>query len=255
MSENIKNKTLEEIELIIRDYKNYTKSYRYSGTIYSKEFRIIMELFIRINDVLQRNVGLESNYNPNIKVSIDDPKLREKLNLKFAGLNAFYINLKNEYINIKHTSTSSLEYDNIIDEEIEFKDEKYNEVVYEINETYRCHFFTSMYILVRKLLENSIIDCIKNFYGMNDIDKFFDINRKRHHSFSTLRANFNEMIKKPEFKAINGEIDQKFVDLLDIFKITGNINAHSLFNLTHQKIIEENKEQLNIFIKKIITIS
>jgi len=51
-----------------------------------------------------------------------------------------------------------------------------------------------------------------------------------------------------------GEVDQKYIDLLKDFKETGDSNAHSLFNLPHQYLIEEKKDFLNLFIKRLTEI-
>ncbi|MBA7520505.1 hypothetical protein ES705_12601 [subsurface metagenome] len=144
----------------------------------------------------------------------------------------------------------SLKYDKIL-EEIDFGSDIYREVITEINNTYKFGFFTSMYILIRKLLENLIYDCLKNYYGKKNIEKFFNTSKTKHHGFSTLRLNFNALIKEPGFIAMVGSVDQKVIDLLGEFKDTGNVNAHSLFNFPHQSFIEEKKEEIDLLLSRL----
>lgn len=143
---------------------------------------------------------------------------------------------------------TKLKYDLIIEPDIKFEDIVYKKVIDEINGAYKHHYFTSMYILIRKLLENLIYDCLKSYYKKENINKFYDEKRNQHHGFGKLLKNFNLMIKEHRFKIIANTFDQKFIDLLNEFKKKGNIEAHSLFNLPHQKLIEENKDQINILI-------
>jgi len=144
----------------------------------------------------------------------------------------------------------SLKYDKIL-EDIDFGSDIYRDVLTEINSTYRYGFFTSMYILIRKLLENLIYDCLKKYYGMANIDKFFNVGRTKHHGFSTLRINFDALIKEPDFIAMVGSVDQKIIDLLEEFKDVGNVNAHSLFNFPHQSFVEEKKEEIDLLLSRL----
>ena len=147
----------------------------------------------------------------------------------------------------------SLKYDKIL-EEIDFGSEIYRDVIWEINNTYKFGFFISMYILIRKLLENLIYDCLKNYYGKKNIDKFFDTNKTKHHGFSTLRLNFNALINDPDFIAMVGSVDQKIIDLLGKFKDSCNVNAHSFFNFPHQSFIESKKEEIDLLFSKLRSI-
>jgi len=147
----------------------------------------------------------------------------------------------------------SLKYEIILDE-IDLKSDIYTAVIDEINNTYKFGFFTSMYILIRKLLENMIYDCLKKYYGMTNLDKFFNTDKTQHHGFSKLRLNFNLLIQDPNFIAMVGIVDQKFIDLLGEFRDAGNVNAHSLFNFPHQNFVEKKKEEINILLSRLKTI-
>ncbi|GAG85137.1 unnamed protein product, partial [marine sediment metagenome] len=82
-------------------------------------------------------------------------------------------------------------------------------------------------------------------------DKYFDKNNKRFLVFEKLKKKFNYMKDEPAFVQKIGTVDQYFIDVLDKFKEKGNIHGHSLFSINHHKIVEENKDILNIIIKRL----
>lgn len=163
---------------------------------------------------------------------------------------ALFENFNNDYETLKKEKKISLKFERIIEEEV-LKDNTFEEVIVEINGTYNDHYFTSMYIMVRKLLENLIYDCLKKYYGTNDVDNYYNTGKNRHQGYGVLINNFNQMIKEQNFKTNIGDVDQKFIDLLKEFQETGNRNAHSLFNLAHQDFIEKCKDKINNLIKKL----
>ena len=137
----------------------------------------------------------------------------------------------------------------IIEENI--TDAIYEEVVAEINGTYNDHYFASMYIMVRKLLENLLYDCLKAFYETQDVEKYYNTGKNRHQGYGVLIDNFNQMINDQNFKTMVRDVDQQFIDVLKEFQERGNKNAHSLFYLQHQDFIEDRKEKINNLIKKL----
>ncbi|TES99989.1 MAG: hypothetical protein E3J90_04435 [Promethearchaeota archaeon] len=171
--------------------------------------------------------------------------------LEIKGIVQGFYDLCNKKIIFKDKFKGiSLKYDKIL-EEIDFGSDIYRDVIMEINNTYKFGFFTSMYILIRKLLENLIYDCLKKHYGTANIEKFFNESKTKHHGFSTLRLNFNALIQEPGFIAMVGSVDQKIIDLLGEFKEKGNINAHSLFNFPHQSFVEEKKEEIDLLLSRL----
>jgi len=168
-------------------------------------------------------------------------------------IQGFYDFCNKKIISKDKVKRISLKYDKIL-EEIDFGSDIYRDVIAEINSTYKYGFFTSMYILIRKLLENLIYDCLKKYYGMANIDKFFNEGRTKHHGFSTLRLNFDGLIREPRFIAMVGIVDQKIIAQLGEFKDTGNVNAHSLFNFPHQNFIEEKKEEIDLLLSRLKSI-
>ncbi len=146
-----------------------------------------------------------------------------------------------------------LKYQFIIDPEIPFTDD-YKEIIDDINNAYRKKFFDCGYILVRKLLENLLIDCLRKYYTMHNVDKFFNDEKRKFLPFSKLRLNFNTMINDKDFIASVGEIQQILIDYLEIFKETGNASAYSFFSINHHHLMEENRDKLMILLKQLVKI-
>ncbi len=136
-----------------------------------------------------------------------------------------------------------LKFDRIIERSIKFSEDTYNAIIREINTSYLHYCFTGMYILIRKLLENLVLDSLRLFYGTTGVDKYF--NNGRFLGFNRLRKNFQTMINESDFIQKVHTIDQKVIDWLLIFKESGDIHAHSLFSIGHQNLIEENKNILS----------
>ena len=199
--------------------------------------------------LISKHFGQESEYYKQVEASSSNP-YRKECHLVLGVVTGLYENLESGYESLKESYTLSLKYDKII-EEMNLQDAIYEEVIAEINGTYINHYFVSMYIMVRKLLENLLYDCLKAFYGTQDIEKYYNPGKNRHQGYGVLIDSFNQMINDTQFKTIVGDADQRFIDLLKEFQETGNHNAHSLFNLAHQDFIEERKEKINNFIKKL----
>jgi len=142
-----------------------------------------------------------------------------------------------------------LKFDRIVERDIKFSEDTYNAIIREINITYLHYCFTAMYILVRKLLENLVLDSLRLFYGPSGSDKYYNSNKRKFLGFSRLRKNFQTMINETEFIQNVHTIDQKIIDWLLIFKESGDIHAHSTFSIGHQNLIEENKGILNDLLK------
>lgn len=199
--------------------------------------------------LISKHFGQESEYYKQVEASSSNP-YRKECHLVLGVVTGLYENLESGYESLKESYTLSLKYDKII-EEMNLQDATYEEVIAEINGTYINYYFASMYIMVRKLLENLLYDCLKAFYGTQDIEKYYNPGKNRHQGYGVLIDSFNQMINDTQFKTIVGDVDQRFIDLLKEFQETGNRNAHSLFNLAHQDFIEERKDKINNFIKKL----
>jgi len=166
--------------------------------------------------------------------------------------NKIYANMIEE-ITIEDNEEPNLYLNDIIDLDI-FHSEFYREQVEEINRAYRKGFFTCTYILIRKFIENLLIDCLRDYYTEQNLSRYFNVDKKKFLSLSKLRLTFNEMINNPKFIARVDKIQQQVVDFLDIFKEIGDSSAHSFFSINHQELIEQNRAKLLIVIRQLAKI-
>jgi len=247
-----KREIIAQVEGIIKDYYKHLRKYGEGSTIYeAEETRNLHIILTRTIAAASRAVSKDSVYYLSIeKVYNSNYKIKEQLKYIIGSLGGLLVDLKQNYIDIIESKSITLEFDLII-EDIDLGDEKYQEVIKEINGTYQDFYFTSMYILIRKLLENLIYDCLKSYYGTKNVDKYYKTGDDRRHGFGILISNFNEMINDSDFKRDVGDVEQGYIDLLKEFQERGNKNAHSLFNLPHQDFIEKQKEKIYMFMKKL----
>jgi hypothetical protein len=237
----------KQIEEILEEYNNFNASYQPVLFPSLEEMTKINEIILKTKTfIIAYFKG--TPYNEHIEY-YGNRKDKSGLDMVISVLTVLNENLNKQQTVIKKPQ-STLKFDKII-EESNVTDNTYEEVIAEINGTYKDNYFTSMYIMVRKMLENLIYDCLKAFYRTHDIEKYFDTNNYKHQGYGTLIDNFNQMIKETRFKTDVGDIGQQFIDLLKEFQEKGNRNAHSLFNLPHQDFIEERRDKINNLIKKL----
>ncbi|MHA1248995.1 MAG: hypothetical protein ACTSRP_03285 [Candidatus Helarchaeota archaeon] len=253
-----KNNVLKQMKEILGDYNKLKEKFeplRELGLLGKDQDEItkINGLIIRAMALVLKHFGEESIYFKQMVLhsqSVHKGKCgRIELHAVMEDLRVLYDNLIKDYESLEQSFTTSLKFEKIL--EMNLSDSIYEEVIAEINGTYIDHYFASMYIMVRKLLENLLYDCLKAYYGTQDVEKYYNTRKNRHQGYEALINNFNNMIHDQNFKIMVGDIDQKFIDLLKEFQETGNRNAHSLFNLIHQDFIEECKEKINHLIKKL----
>lgn len=256
---SVKNKEtlLKQIEEIFEEFKFVKKKYiqgRFPVSHYynAEEGARIQALYTKIISMVRRFYGPESQYFIQVK-DLASNLSRSNLELMIGVLTAIYDILKKGYENLDLVRPITLKFEKII-EDMNLNDQIYQDVVDEINGTYRHYYFNSMYILIRKLLENLVYDCLNKYYGTSQIELYYNTGKNRHHGFGTLIENFNILIKVMNFKTSVGDIEQKIIDWLKNFQEKGNKNAHSLFSLAHQEMVEENKDKINELIKKLIYI-
>ncbi len=253
MTSKSKQEIITQIKGIISEYEEHIKIYGDSSLMLkdAEEERRVKKLLTRAIGLVNRAVSKDSPYYKSIDEDMNSRNsIKGKLTLVIGSLEGLLEDLNQNYVDISESKPISLEFDLII-EDIDLGDEKYQEVINEINDTYQDLYFTSMYVLIRKLLENLIYDSLKSYYKIRNVDKYYNTGKNRHHDFGTLISKFSEMINDSDFKRDVGDVEQGYIDLLKEFQEKGNKNAHSLFNLPHQDFIEKQKEKINIFMKKL----
>lgn len=121
---------------------------------------------------------------------------------------------------------------------IEFKFIKnkfYSSLIQDFNEIYRTGIFWLLPFILRKIIENYLIDILRKKYGMKNIDLFYKITQGRFEDFSQLLSNFEA--KLGDFKPYSAEINKEFINKLESFREKGNSSAHSIEVFVKKKIL------------------
>lgn len=134
----------------------------------------------------------------------------------------------------------------ISEEFIEFKFIKnkfYSSVIQDFNEIYRNGIFWLLPFILRKIIENYLIDILREKYGMKNIDLFYKTTQGRFEDFSQLLSNFEAKLR--DFKPYSAEINKEFINKLESFREKGNSSAHSIEGYVKKKYIDNNREEIN----------
>lgn len=107
-----------------------------------------------------------------------------------------------------------------------YPDDFYRELISVINRLYNNNLFVPMPILLRKLFENALVDVLRYFYGMQEVDLFFDVNKGRFHDFSLLLENTKKRLA--DFAWCKDVFNKELLRSLDDFREKGNSMAHTL---------------------------
>jgi hypothetical protein len=131
-------------------------------------------------------------------------------------------------------------------------DDFYRRLIDEINCLYRNQMPMSLSILIRKLLENLIIDILRKKYGTQELSLYYDKSRRRFHDFSLLLTNLDS--KKEDFLYITPNLDKSLLGKINQYRETGNSGAHSIdINLTMDRISKE-KNDINYSVQLLLRI-
>ena len=243
MGERVKKRILKQIENILNDYDELKATFEplgYLGLLGkdNDEIAKINGLITKTKALISSNFSEDSTYYKQVELHSKGRKRmcgRNELNLVMADLKVVHDDIiQNCYEILEEEKTSSLKYGKII-EETDITDNTYEEVIKEINGTYIDHYFASMYIMMRKLLENLLYDCLKKYYD-TDVNKYYNTAKGQHQGFGTLIDNFNDMIKETKFKTDVGDVEQRFIDLLKEFQEKSN-NTHVHYSIYPTKIL------------------
>ena len=143
----------------------------------------------------------------------------------------------------------------VVDKFIEvtwLSDDFYKRLVDEINCLYINQLPMSLSILIRKLLENLIIDILRKKYGTRDLQLYYDISRGRFHDFSVLLKNLDS--NKEEFHYITSNLNKSSIQRINKYRAAGNSGAHSIdVNLTIDQISKD-KDDINYSIRFLLRI-
>ncbi len=106
----------------------------------------------------------------------------------------------------------------------------------EVNKTYTKGCYTSVSILARKIIENLVIDILRNKYSANtkkNKEIYYDIPRNRYLDFSIVLKNL--YVKRNEFGITKAQVIDRLYQKSKIFKDHANDKAHSWYHLVKSK--------------------
>lgn len=126
-------------------------------------------------------------------------------------------------------------------------DDFYRKLIDEINFLYALQHPMSIRILVRKLLENLVIDILRKKYSKTSLALFYDPARGRFHDFSVLIANLDQ--KKGDFQYITKELNTAFMQKINKYRETGNSGAHSLDAKITVAQLTGDKDEINYIVQ------
>ena len=167
-----------------------------------------------------------------------------KNNLK--QINKLLIEIDNEDIVPENINAEAyLEIENV-------PDDFYRQIIDLINECYNKGIYAAIPIFSRKLLESLIVDILKNKYGNNDVNIFFDTNNGKYHGFNKLLKAFENNLN--DFKVDMPSLEKRFIREISKFREKGNMGAHVL-ELDFKKdksTLDNDKDTLNHIVKILI---
>jgi len=132
-----------------------------------------------------------------------------------------------------------------------FPDDFYKELIDQINACYQQELYVAAQIMIRKLLENCLIDILRKRYGMSKAKMFYDASRGRFHDFSLLLETAEKSIK--DFAHVKDSFDENTVKRINSFREQGNSSAHnlSLDNKTIMAELDRNRSELTFIVKSL----
>ncbi|WP_276255609.1 DUF2321 domain-containing protein [Halomontanus rarus] len=117
----------------------------------------------------------------------------------------------------------------------------YRNMVSEINRVYQVGADSATLVLVRKAIENSIIDILRNEYGMSDSHLFYDGSKGHHCGISELINNLDDRLD--DFRGYNVGANQTLITRINELTENGNIEAHSVASNHSQADMDQYSEK------------
>lgn len=117
----------------------------------------------------------------------------------------------------------------------------YSKIIKELNRTYKIGANTSALVLVRKCIENALVDILRNEYGVENNDIFYDTDKSRTRSLSELVDEFDDRLD--DFESYSAFTGQDIITKINELKQKGNIEAHSIRAYQTQEEMDEYSEK------------
>jgi len=200
----------------------------------------VMNLFINI--FVEKGEELALNFAKHVlknELNLRDEEVINKDRELFDELNLVSDNLEI----VEYSSTKILNVGN-------YSDDFYEDLQGEINKAYNYGLYSSVFVLVRKLLENLVIDLLRKKYGLENVDLFFNPSKNRFHNFSTLIEILEE--KQLDFRPAEPAINSDLIETINDFRQKGNSSAHSITLNIKKEDLDEKIEDLEHTIKILV---
>lgn len=124
-------------------------------------------------------------------------------------------------------------------------DERYEELIGDINDSYRYRVHSGTMILTRKLFEDMVFEILKTHYAGDDVQMFYNQEDDCHYSFNELLNNLKDGVST--LRRYSRELDDAFVEEIRDIKNAGNRGAHSIrVDFTDDDIKESSDEATRI---------
>jgi len=197
---------------------------------------------------------VEKAYNDKPKIALLMLKNEIKKRIKEGKINESDLNdslFINSYLNNKEIDLTQFSDNKYLDID-GIQDSFYLELIDNINKTYRYRIYISTIILIRKLLENLVIEVLRKKYRTN-IELYYIPDQGRFQNFSTLVENFR--MKLNDYKTIIPSLDSSIIEKINLFRETAHSSAHSLEINLSSDLFENNKTDLIYIIKILFRLS
>lgn len=174
---------------------------------------------------------------------------------EFKSKNAYFINL------ISRQCGNNMEVERI---QINFNkfinlrdvpDGFYRDLHDEINRAYNFGLYSVIPFLLRKFMENLIIDILRKKYTAQNIDIYYDVRNHKCHSFSQIVSNFESKLE--DFKTIEKNLDSEFIKRVNSYRESGNSTAHSIsikFGTAEISKLRDSSEDVEYILKLLIRV-
>jgi hypothetical protein len=126
-------------------------------------------------------------------------------------------------------------------------DDFYRKLIDEINHLYMHKLALSLSVLIRKLLENLLIDILRKRYGTSELSLYYDTSKRRFFDFSILLKNFEN--RQADFHHITTNLDSRIISEINFYRETGNAGAHSIEANVKVEYFSEKRNDLNYLVQ------
>ncbi|MBZ9688264.1 hypothetical protein G9F72_018185 [Clostridium estertheticum] len=174
---------------------------------------------------------------------------------EFTTKNAYFISLMNSDNSnstiLEGIQISFNKFINLVD----VPDGFYRDLHDEINRAYNFGIYSVIPFLLRKFMENLMIDILRKKYTAQSIEIYYDVNNHKCHSFSQIVSNFENKLE--DFKNIEKNLDTAFIKRVNSYRDSGNSTAHSIsikFGTLEISKLKESSEEVEYIIKLLIRV-